>query len=91
MTGSLSVSLYALLGSWAMLSVIRMYEKIRDKSWLENVTKDHVISEVAGVVGCCLFVPELVIFLLGFICVGSMLVSLVDCWRFVTKKDQETV
>jgi len=60
--GSLSVSFYALLGSWALLSVIRMYEKIRDKSWLENVTKDHVISEVAGVVGCCLFVPELVIF-----------------------------
>ena len=89
--GSLSVSFYALLGSWALLSVIRMYEKIRDKSWLENVTKDHVISEVAGVVGCCLFVPELVIFLLGLISVGSMLVSLIGCWRFVTKKDQEAV
>lgn len=89
--GSLSVSFYALLGSWALLSVIRIYEKIRDKSWLENVTKDHVISEVAGVVGCCLFVPELVIFLLGLISVGSMLVSLIDCWRFVTKKDQEAV
>lgn len=91
MTEPLPMTLYALLGSWAMVSIIRMWEKIRDKSWLENVTKDHVIGELAGVIGCCLFVPELVIFLLGAISVGSMLVSVIDCWRVLTKKDQEAI
>jgi hypothetical protein len=79
--------LYALLGSWFLVAVIRMWEQIREAAWLEKMTKDHFISEVAGVVGCCLFIPELVIFTIGLIGLGSMLMTLVDCWRFCLRKD----
>jgi hypothetical protein len=82
------LALYAFLGSWFLVAVIRMWEKIRESTLLKKVTKDHVIAEIAGVVGCCLFVPELVIFTIGLIGFGSMLATLVECWRLLVRKGQ---
>lgn len=80
-------SLYAMLSTWGLIAFVNAYEKIRKSEWFDAKTKDKVLGGIASLIGCCLFVPELVIITLGLLGIGSMLISIVDVWRLISNKN----